>query len=464
MSGPHWLVSRRYGYGSFEVRVAPRLARRAPKLPRLGPSAPIGALTSLALFAAGLFAMVPRDSDESDVEIVWMAEEPQLELPPIPEPIFEEELPEEIAEEVPPPAEAPVEVAAVVPPPEKKLPEPPVVKKAAPKPKPKPKPVAKAKPEPKPEPKRRVSPTKRTKPVAKPKPAARPKVRRPAPKQPVRIAKKAPPRPPGDLGAIPTPLVDERVATETVRTARAGRSTRPPAKENAFAGPATAMPDLSAPTFDAPDAGASSPKLASTRQARTSAKKERRPSARERSAAQAALSVPAAPLREESATPDEPVRVARSNRATAPRVQTASRERSANPINLEVPEAREPVLREPAAAAPTKSARTKAPRPSARSSRTTRPVARRTRTDLVGVPLASLATCHSDQQEDRLKLAVIAASAGRATCENDAGVFHLVEAKNLNAFLLSIEGARERKLDDRCTELVNVIQCLQEDR
>ncbi len=462
MSRPHWLVSRRYGYGSYEVRVAPRLARRAPKLPHLGPGAPIGALTSLALFAAGLFSIVPRDTDESDVEIVWLSEDPQLELPPVPEPVFEADPPEEIAEEAPSPEEVPVEVAAVVPPPEEKLPEPPVVAEVAQKPtsQPKPKPVTK------PQPTRRVSPPpKRTHIAAKPKPAVRPKVRRAAPKPPVRIAKKAPTRPPGDLGAIPTPLVDERLATETVGTARAGRSTRPPAKENPFAGPATPMPDLSAPTFDAPDAGNASTKLASTRQARASAKKARRPSARERSAAQAALAVPAAPLREESAAPEEPVRVARSNRASAPRAENPSRARSANPIELEVPEAREPVLRETAAAAaPTKSVRTKAPRPSARSSRTTRPVARRTRSDLVGVPLASLATCHSDREEDRLKLAVIAASAGRTSCENDAGVFHLVEAKNLNAFLLSIEGARDRKLDDRCTELVNVIQCLQEDR
>lgn len=103
-------------------------------------------------------------------------------------------------------------------------------------------------------------------------------------------------------------------------------------------------------------------------------------------------------------------------------------------------------------------------RPSGRSSRSVQPVGRRARNDLVGISLASLATCHSDQEEDRLKLAVIAASAGRTSCESEAGVYHLIEAKNLNAFLLSIEGARSRKLADRCTELVNAIECLQGDR
>jgi len=182
------------------------------------------------------------------------------------------------------------------------------------------------------------------------------------------------------------------------------------------------MPNLSTPEF----AAATPQQIASTRpnrSTRSAPRKETapRPSARERSAAQAALAMPAAPTR---ALPE-------------------------------------------VAPAPKESARAKpalSPRPSGRSARSVQPVARRARTDLVGIPLASLATCHSDQEEDRLKLAVIAASAGRTSCENDAGVFHLVEAKNLNAFLLSIEGARSRKLADRCTELVHAIECLQGER
>ena len=89
---------------------------------------------------------------------------------------------------------------------------------------------------------------------------------------------------------------------------------------------------------------------------------------------------------------------------------------------------------------------------------------RETEPGLRGVPLASLAACRSDRQEDALKQRVVAAAEDRGRCENSAGRFHFVETKNVNAFLMWIERAPGRQLGDRCSELLHALDCLSKAR
>jgi hypothetical protein len=77
------------------------------------------------------------------------------------------------------------------------------------------------------------------------------------------------------------------------------------------------------------------------------------------------------------------------------------------------------------------------------------------------VPLGSLAACVSDREEDALKTRVMAAAPGPSTCESRAGRFHLLESRNLNAFLLRIERAPGRRVADRCGELTLALACLE---
>jgi hypothetical protein len=81
-----------------------------------------------------------------------------------------------------------------------------------------------------------------------------------------------------------------------------------------------------------------------------------------------------------------------------------------------------------------------------------------------GVPLASLAACLTDAEEDALKLDVMAARSGRGECASAAGRYRFVETKNLNAFLLWVERAPARKEADRCVELRLALECLRAGR
>jgi hypothetical protein len=81
--------------------------------------------------------------------------------------------------------------------------------------------------------------------------------------------------------------------------------------------------------------------------------------------------------------------------------------------------------------------------------------------ELRGVPLAALAACRSDREEDALKQRLIAAGAGPGQCESAAGRYHMIETKNLNAFLIYVERAPRRAALDRCGELQLALQCLQ---
>jgi hypothetical protein len=76
------------------------------------------------------------------------------------------------------------------------------------------------------------------------------------------------------------------------------------------------------------------------------------------------------------------------------------------------------------------------------------------------VALGTLAACVSDREEDRLKLAVMAAAGNRSECTSRAGRYHLVETKNLNAFLMWIQRSKSSVPGDRCMELELALDCL----
>jgi hypothetical protein len=82
------------------------------------------------------------------------------------------------------------------------------------------------------------------------------------------------------------------------------------------------------------------------------------------------------------------------------------------------------------------------------------------RPGLAGVPLADLAVCMSDRDEDRLKQAVVAAVTTQKECVSRAGTYRFVETKNLNAFLMRIDRAPGRAVGDRCDELRLALECL----
>jgi len=80
--------------------------------------------------------------------------------------------------------------------------------------------------------------------------------------------------------------------------------------------------------------------------------------------------------------------------------------------------------------------------------------------NLAAVPLGSLAACASDREEDQRKMAVLTAVRGRTECSSAAGRYRFVETKNLNAFLMWIERAPNRRAADRCVELRLALECL----
>jgi hypothetical protein len=83
------------------------------------------------------------------------------------------------------------------------------------------------------------------------------------------------------------------------------------------------------------------------------------------------------------------------------------------------------------------------------------------RPGLSGVPLGQLSACVTDQEEDRLKQAVVAAVKTQSECVSSKGTYRFVETKNLNAFLMWIDRAPSRRVEDRCAELRYALECLQ---
>ena len=83
------------------------------------------------------------------------------------------------------------------------------------------------------------------------------------------------------------------------------------------------------------------------------------------------------------------------------------------------------------------------------------------RPGLSGVPLGELQACVSDREEDRLKGAVVAAAKTQGECVSSKGTYRFVETKNVNAFLMWINRAPSRRVEDRCAELRYALECLQ---
>jgi len=83
------------------------------------------------------------------------------------------------------------------------------------------------------------------------------------------------------------------------------------------------------------------------------------------------------------------------------------------------------------------------------------------RPGLTGVPLGDLSACVSDREEDRLKQAVVAAVTTQQECVSRAGSYRFIDTKNLNAFLMWIDRAASRPVEDRCGELRHALECLE---
>ncbi|MBW2426570.1 MAG: hypothetical protein JRG86_20155 [Deltaproteobacteria bacterium] len=77
------------------------------------------------------------------------------------------------------------------------------------------------------------------------------------------------------------------------------------------------------------------------------------------------------------------------------------------------------------------------------------------------MPLGDLAACVSDREEDRLKQAVVAAVTTQKECVSRAGTYRFVETRNLNAFLMWVDRAPSRPVEDRCGELRHALECLE---
>jgi hypothetical protein len=423
------VIERRYGFGAARVvlHAAPLRRRGTPSLAhgwqaamreegdeiREGVRRAVtrGALPTLAMIAVSLIlgALMREQVDDSATTLVPFEEPPIALEEPAPEPEIVPE-PEVIPE--PEPEPEPEVIAKAEPPPA--IVEPP-------KPAPPPPPRAPA-----PEPPKRTPP--RIDPVAAPVVA---RATPPAPPPPTRPAVAPPPKRSAPPLAFAAEALQGERAPEPAPTRRATpfQTARP---SDARVRPALGALDV---PLDAPEptTPARSQRVASV------------PARRSHSAPPLDFAAAAPP-----AAPGEQPR--RDSSARRPVTATPPRRRErGNPVDLAVP------------AAP---ARDPVPTRSASAPRAARPVApaagtrREAEPGLRGVPLASLAACRSDRQEDALKQRVVAAAEDRGRCESAAGRFHFVETKNVNAFLMRIERAPGRQLGDRCSELLHALDCL----
>jgi hypothetical protein len=260
--------------------------------------------------------------------------------------------------------------------------------------------------------------------IVEPKPIAPPKSQ---PKPEPAVSK---PRLPRAMPSLPAAPAEPRVSPATL-TARAGL--RPPSSRtkpvNLLRAPAA--PKVAPPQFEV------------ARVTRTAAQ----PSRARSTPNIARVSAVSAPRHERAV---DPVPIRRGA------VRTPKRGPSISPAKLALPSfvgkpTQEFTTRTVVERAPAVVARAPAPTPSAD---------RAQRDRVAGVSLASLASCVSDREEDRLKRRVIAALVGRSQCESSAGRFRFVETKNLNAFLMWTERAASRRQADRCGELELALGCL----
>jgi hypothetical protein len=432
-----WRIRHHYGHGAANVElaaephfVAHRSLSMRGALVDAGRDFYLSTLPPLLLavfMITALFVTVSEDKGYTDLEVVMV----QDELVPLEEEILEPEV-------VPEPEPEPVEVV------EKKPEPPPPVKKPAPKPepppvqkiarvKPKPPPVARVKPKPPP----RARPKPR--PVVKPKMQAlalqpEPQLAPPPPRRGNRVREQVQPKPMLAPLANAPKLVDESQPDSSRRFAavRAPSASRRPK--------ADLGPPIAARALDAP---VPAPPPARTRRAAPRNETEKRQMAKVSFAASSAPA-PAAPKQTRSLSRrDRPVAAPSRNRHAAP-----------PPMDLAAAAPAAPSTSLPAAPRRTERAHTE------------RNDATRTRADhtgsrsLAGVPLASLAACVSEREEEALKRKLVAAVTTQRECVSRAGTYRFVETKNLNAFLMTIERSANRSEGDRCVELRHALQCV----
>jgi hypothetical protein len=398
-------VVQRFGHGAMRLCIAGAPYR--PELP-LARSLARDTGTALALGAALTVGVVPllrRDADEKDVTRIALLEPPTPPAPREPDPIRQAE-----PEPTPPAPPQQDQLAA---------------------PEPAPAPVAPAKPEPPP-----VAPAPaRARPEppparALPAPEAQPRVVARAPKKP-EPAKPAAPR------IDPAPLAAEGPRPEPFETVRSDRAApafaaRPPAPP--------ALPAALDPIVE--DTAELAPEPPTPRAAAPRADVARRPSPVQVAALPASLATEAPAA---AAAPSARASVA----PAAPAAAAAARKR--NPAAFVAAAAPAAAQASPAPAPPVRGAPSGAPAEN--------PAERPARPALRGVPLGQLRACHSEREEDALKLRLLAVAPAPGECASGAGRYRLIETRNLNAFLMWIESAPERTAGDRCDELRHALAC-----
>lgn len=409
-----WRVQRHYGFGAARVFLQPQphLASDASlsfagAMRDAGADFTLSALPPILLAAfvcSALFLTVSKNDGYTDLEVA-MIQRDVLEL----------------AEEVPQPL--PPEVI-------EKEPEPPPVR------------VVEKKPEPPP----RARQIAEVKPIAKPRPP-RPQIEAlamapaPAPPSPPparrgnRVRESV--RPKMNLAPMASvPSLKQADAPKRSRRFAAVRVSPNSKRPKADLGPPIAARSLSAPE-PAP------PPVRTRRAAPRSAAEKRRAA----HVSFAAAAPPLAELAEQRSSPrrSRPVgQPERARRAAPPPIQPALAAAAPAAARSDLPDAR---------------------RRTFGRDRTSRNAATRARDDhtgsraLAGVPLASLAACVSDREEDALKRKLVAAVTTQRECVSPAGTYRFVETKNLNAFLMTIERAPGRPVADRCAELTYALEC-----
>lgn len=443
-----WRVEQHYGFGAARIRIQPEAHRRvetgfvtacgvlADQLFEGGTAAIarrlLGQMPGLLLIGLIFFTFITilaRDhSDVSPIEVVFF-DTPALE----PEPVIE------VVEAEPPKPVVPVRVP-------RRLPEP--VQLAE-----------------RPTPPR---PLRREKPVI-PQIA---QIEAPKPRAPIerigrsvheRLKPMARPRVAIDL--VPVAPSVTPIATSAERVAR---------RLVDLANPARLAPSLVAAPAPAPDLSPLPPLQRAFRVASAQATSSERPRA---------LSGLAPIPRLDDALPQAPtVRAARSamplpssdRRARGPTPAPGAARMSAAPIAVTAPErSARPTPREPEhhsvrpaaqLAAVSPAAAVAKPASAARSGREMPDAPRGSpvnRPGVAGVPLGELAACVQDRDEDRLKQAVVAAVTTQQECISSKGTYRFVETKNLNAFLMWIDRAPSRPIEDRCVELSYALECLE---
>jgi hypothetical protein len=457
-----WRVEQHYGFGAARIPIHPEPHRSTRSglregfadlhhefvdggtraaLRRTLAQSPAFALGFL-LIAAFVLTMLRDHSDYSPIEVVLLENAPIADLLPEPIPLAVEPPPLPMEPE---PVERVEPKAEPLPPPpqilaERPKPPPPArVKPRSPEPPPMPE-IARVEPKP-PPPQVRPNRPERVQPMpaAKPRIAVDALVQRvepppPSPKRGERVAAVAP------IARPKTPRLDAPSAPSVAPPPDAPppRGFRVAAAPNVPRARAPrVMPGL-APSPQSPAA----PAQASMKRIRPDGPTPKARAVRVAPALAAAPSVappssarPSAPVRLDN----RPAPTNRARRSPRPEAQLARA-----PANLPPPRA---------SAAPVRVSRA-SHQESPRGASAARP-------GLAGVPLADLAVCMSDREEDRLKQAVVAAVTTQEECVSRAGTYRFVETKNLNSFLMWIDRASGRSVGDRCDELRYALECLE---